>query len=36
MADPTVFDSQTKNGPSHGPLRVYWLAPGLKRMELAA
>jgi hypothetical protein len=36
MADPTVFDSQTKSGPSHGPLRVYRLAPGLKKVELAA
>ena len=36
MADPTVFDSQTKSGPSHGPLRAYGLAPGLKKVELAA
>jgi hypothetical protein len=38
MADPTLFDSQTqtKSGPPHGPLRVYRLAPGLKKVELAA
>jgi hypothetical protein len=36
MAEPTVFDSQTKSGPSHGPFRVYRLAPGLKKAELPA
>jgi hypothetical protein len=36
MADPTVFYSQTTSGPSHGPLRVYRLAPELKKAELAA
>jgi hypothetical protein len=36
MADPTVFDSQTKSSPSQGPLRGYPLTPGLKKVELAA
>ena len=36
MADPTIFDSQAKSDPSHGPLRVYGLAPGLKKVELVA
>jgi hypothetical protein len=36
MADPTVFGLQTKSSPSHGPLRGYPLAPGRKKVELAA